>query len=113
MTCIAGTPGPGAHVHIDNVDLSSWQAQVSGTKRWLLRPPPECWWACHGDMEAVVSPGDIIVVNTIINKGPIIFLKLAQEDAGEFDAVFSPGSGYEATMNYYDRMDLMLNYTRI
>lgn len=59
-----GTPGPGAHVHIDNVDLSSWQAQVSGTKTWLLRPPPECWWACHGDMKAMVSPGDIIVVNT-------------------------------------------------
>jgi len=59
-----GTPGPGAHVHIDNVDLSSWQAQVSGTKSWLLRPPPECWLQCHGDMEARVSPGDIIVVNT-------------------------------------------------
>ena len=54
-----------------------------------------------------------LVVNTIINKGPIIFLKLAQEDAGEFDAVFSPGGGYEETMNYFDRMDLMLNYTQI
>ena len=51
-------------MHIDNVDLSSWQAQVSGTKNWLLRPPPECWLHCHGDMEARVSPGDIIVVNT-------------------------------------------------
>ena len=51
-------------MHIDNVDLSSWQAQVSGTKRWLLRPPPECWWVCHGDMEARISPGDIMVVNT-------------------------------------------------
>ena len=52
-----GTPGPGAHVHIDNVDLSSWQAQISGTKTWLLRPPPECWLQCHGDMEVTVHPG--------------------------------------------------------
>jgi len=59
-----GTPGPGAHVHIDNVDQSSWQAQISGVKSWLLRPPPECWWQCHGDMETTVYPGDIIVVNT-------------------------------------------------
>ena len=61
-----GTPGPGAHIHIDNVDMSSWQAQISGVKTWLLRPPPECWWQCHGDMETTVYPGDIIVVNTNI-----------------------------------------------
>ena len=61
---ITGTPGPGANIHIDTVDLSSWQAQISGTKSWLLRPPPECWWSCHGDMEVTINPGDIIVVNT-------------------------------------------------
>jgi len=59
-----GSPGPGAHVHIDNVDMSSWQAQISGVKTWLLRPPPECWWQCHGDMFTTINPGDIIVVNT-------------------------------------------------
>ena len=77
-----GTPGPGAHVHIDNVDMSSWQAQVAGVKTWLLRPPPECRWRCHGDLTTTVYPGketpgtwlvtaltslcagDIIVVNT-------------------------------------------------
>ena len=25
-----GTPGLGAHMHVDNVDLPSWQAQVRG-----------------------------------------------------------------------------------
>ena len=56
-----------------------------------------------------------LVVNTIINKGPIIFLKLAQEDAGEFDGVFSPGGGYHQNMNSWspDNMAFMLNYTRI
>ena len=30
-----------------------------------------------------------LVVNTVISKGPIIFLKLAQADTGEFDGWFS------------------------
>jgi len=59
-----GTPGPGANSHIDNVDLSSWQAQIGGVKKWFLTPPPECWWTCGSTMETTVYPGDIIVLNT-------------------------------------------------
>jgi len=61
-----GTPGPGAHLHIDNVDLASWQAQVRGVKTWYLKPPPECWASCHGLMQTTLYPGDIIIVNTNI-----------------------------------------------
>ena len=28
MLFLTGTPGPGAHYHVDNVDLSSWQVEV-------------------------------------------------------------------------------------
>ena len=28
-----------------------FQAQLSGVKTWYLRPPPECWYACHGEMQ--------------------------------------------------------------
>jgi len=60
-----GTPGPGAHSHIDNVDLSSWQAQITGVKKWTLTPPPECYWSCgNKQMETIVYPGDMIVINT-------------------------------------------------
>ena len=59
-----GTPGPGAHFHMDSVDLASWTAQISGVKTWYLKPPPECWWDCHGTMETTLHPGDILVVNT-------------------------------------------------
>jgi histone arginine demethylase JMJD6 len=61
-----GTPGPGAHFHIDNVDLPSWQAQLSGIKTWYLKPPPECYWSCHGVMQTTLYPGDILVLNTNI-----------------------------------------------
>jgi len=61
-----GTPGPGAHFHIDNVFLPSWQAQLAGIKTWYLRPPPECYWSCPGNLQTTLYPGDIIVVNTNI-----------------------------------------------
>ena len=85
-----GTPGPGAHFHIDNVDQSSWQAQISGSKTWYLRPPPECWWTCSGVVSTVLHPGDIIVVNTNVwfhstkIEGPDLSLVITNEIADEF-----------------------------
>ncbi|XP_061388591.1 bifunctional arginine demethylase and lysyl-hydroxylase psr-1-like [Musca vetustissima] len=58
-----GTAGLGAHMHIDNVRLPSWQAQLSGSKRWLLAPPPECYFKCKS-FDAIVNKGDIIVLDT-------------------------------------------------
>ena len=40
------------------------QLQISGFKSWTLKPPPECWWSCPGEVKTTVGPGDIIVVNT-------------------------------------------------
>ncbi|XP_064549849.1 uncharacterized protein LOC135436235 [Drosophila montana] len=58
-----GTAGLGAQMHIDNVRLPSWQAQLAGSKRWLLVPPPECYFQCKR-FEVVVQQGDIIVLDT-------------------------------------------------
>ncbi|XP_013387081.1 uncharacterized protein LOC106156398 [Lingula anatina] len=59
-----GSPGYGANMHIDNVGNPSWQAQITGTKRWTLEPPPECYKECVPRIEVVVKPGDIIVLDT-------------------------------------------------
>lgn len=53
-----GWPGFGAHMHVDNVRLPSWQAQLKGTKKWILAPPPECYYECES-FEVVVQTGDI------------------------------------------------------
>lgn len=53
-----GGPGLGAHMHVDNVRLPSWQAQVRGTKEWTLAPPPECYYECEA-FKAVVLTGDV------------------------------------------------------
>lgn len=53
-----GTPGKGAHLHLDNVEYPSWQAQLSGQKMWRLVPPPECYFWCK-EHNVVVNPGEI------------------------------------------------------
>ncbi|ALC46289.1 CG14331, partial [Drosophila busckii] len=58
-----GTAGLGAQMHVDNVRLPSWQAQLAGSKRWLLMPPPECYFQCRSH-EVIVQQGDIIVLDT-------------------------------------------------
>ena len=63
MWIFLGSPGPGAHLHIDNIDSPSWQAQLAGVKTWYIAPPPECWWSCPGPVETTLYPGDIMVIH--------------------------------------------------
>ncbi|XP_068687108.1 uncharacterized protein [Montipora foliosa] len=49
---------------IDNVGNPSWQAQIKGTKKWTLEPPPECSLVCDPKLEVTVHPGEIIVFDT-------------------------------------------------
>lgn len=53
-----GGPSLGAHMHVDNVRLPSWQAQIKGEKQWILAPPPECYYECS-TFSATVRTGDI------------------------------------------------------
>ncbi|XP_078482851.1 uncharacterized protein LOC100183968 [Ciona intestinalis] len=56
-----GLPGLGAPMHLDLVYGTSWQAQLSGYKKWTLQAPPECWGICPSQIEFTVGPGDIMV----------------------------------------------------
>ena len=58
-----GTPGYGAHMHIDDVKNPSWQAQISGVKHWIFKPPAECMFKCI-TLETFVHPGDIIIFDS-------------------------------------------------
>ncbi|XP_049954702.1 uncharacterized protein LOC126470740 [Schistocerca serialis cubense] len=58
-----GSPGYGAHMHVDNVGHPSWQAQLRGSKKWTLQPPPECFYCCD-PLQVVVEPGEIIILDT-------------------------------------------------
>lgn len=53
-----GGPSLGAHMHVDNVRLPSWQAQIKGTKEWTLAPPPECYYECT-TFATIIQTGEI------------------------------------------------------
>ncbi|XP_063230518.1 uncharacterized protein LOC134535375 [Bacillus rossius redtenbacheri] len=55
-------PGYRETIHMDVVDQPSWQAQLKGSKRWFLHPPPECYYQCES-LEVTLKPGEIIVVD--------------------------------------------------
>lgn len=59
-----GTPGYGAEIHIDDVNNPSWQAQISGIKKWTFKPVAECLFKCPFTLYADVYPGDIIVFDS-------------------------------------------------
>ncbi|XP_066997152.2 uncharacterized protein [Anabrus simplex] len=58
-----GSPGYGAPMHVDNVEHPSWQAQLRGRKKWVLEPPPECYYQCER-LQVTVNPGEIFVLDT-------------------------------------------------
>ncbi|XP_066962001.1 uncharacterized protein [Macrobrachium rosenbergii] len=81
-----GTPGYGAHLHVDHVGNPSWQAQIRGRKLWTLVPPPECYFQCV-PMEVQVNPGEIIVLDTNIwyHKTLIVSEDLSITIGSEYD----------------------------
>ena len=44
---------------IDKVGRPSWQAQISGRKKWKFVPVPECAGICKDEYEVIVEKGDI------------------------------------------------------
>ena len=65
MWVFLGSPGYGAHLHLDaDLELPTWQAQISGAKTWYLQPPPECSGVCRSEIQGDLHPGDMIIVNT-------------------------------------------------
>ncbi|CAL8125523.1 unnamed protein product [Orchesella dallaii] len=59
-----GSPGLGASMHIDYVKRPSWQAQLSGIKKWILHPPPECEAVCPETLMFTIFPGDLLFLET-------------------------------------------------
>ena len=47
-----------------DLELPTWQAQISGAKTWYLQPPPECSGVCRSEIQGDLHPGDMIIVNT-------------------------------------------------
>ncbi|GJQ79009.1 hypothetical protein Trydic_g170 [Trypoxylus dichotomus] len=53
----------GATMHLDFISRLMWQAQLKGTKTWVLKPSPECEDICK-TITFLVEPGDGVLVDT-------------------------------------------------
>ena len=45
---------------------------------------------CLAYCSVFVAVLSTLIVNTLISQGPIVFLKLAESDVGEYDAIIMP-----------------------
>ena len=54
-----------------------------------------------------------LIVNTVIDKGPIIFLSLNQQETGEIDSYLNMASAYDDSVNTYCDDNNFLNYTKV
>jgi len=53
-----------------------------------------------------------LVINTVVEKGPIIFLKMAEGTQGEIDAYVNPAGG-ELDKEFLSKYSVFINYTRV
>ena len=53
-----------------------------------------------------------LVINTLVEQGPIIFLKLAEGDVGQFDGIMQPTKG-DSLDGFKQNAGIFLNYSRI
>ena len=65
---------------------------------------------CLGLCSVFIVVLSTLVVNTVMAKGPIIFMKLAQKDSGEIDCVYTYFK-VETSSNYLWNYEFGLNYT--
>lgn len=55
-----------------------------------------------------------MIINTVVEKGPIIFLKLAEGNVGQYDGIIYPTSSKESNSEgYSNKNGVFLNYTRV
>jgi hypothetical protein len=83
-----GSGSDDGQIEIEESGLSCWQTFIfflKHAKEDLLRRKCHFCLAFCTVMIVVIST---LVVNTIISKGPIVFMKLAEEDSGQIDGTF-------------------------
>jgi hypothetical protein len=54
-----------------------------------------------------------LVINTVVDKGPIIFLKLAEMNEGQYDGIIYPSKVAQGMDKYNNQFGIFMNYTKI
>ena len=56
--------------------------QIRGKKRWILKPPPECYWTCNYGREISATALDKYILNYRLNF-PLIFFHIYSDCQSE------------------------------
>lgn len=54
-----------------------------------------------------------LVINTLVEKGPVIFLKLAEGDEGQYDGLIYPTRDFDGMASYTNKDGIFVNYTQV
>ena len=54
-----------------------------------------------------------LVINTLVDKGPIIFLKLAEGTEGQYDGIIYPSNDFEEMSEFINLEGVFVNYTKV
>lgn len=54
-----------------------------------------------------------ILINTLVEKGPIIFLKLAEGEEGQYDGILYPTKSFDGIESYSNGEGIFINFTQV
>ena len=95
-----------------NGGLSCWQTFLFFVKHSYRDVSRRKCHFCLALCSVMIVVLSTLVVNTVISKGPIIFMKLAQAESGEIDCMYTPKNDKHDNSNYFWNDIWSLNYTQ-
>lgn len=71
----------------------------------------KCCHFCLSFASVYIVVWAALVINTVVEKGPVIFLKLAEADNGQYDGIVYPQDEIDFA-NYQNYDGIFINYTK-
>ena len=103
---------PQEMLELQGSGLSCWQTFLFFIKHSYRDVSRRKCHFCLALTSVLIVVMSTLVVNTVIAKGPIVFMKLAQADSGEIDCMYTPQEMRQSDSNQYWDDIWTLNYTR-
>lgn len=66
---------------------------------------------CLSFCSVLIVVWSALVINTLVEKGPVIFLKLAEGDEGQYDGLIYPTRDFDGMSSYTNKDGIFVNYT--
>ena len=67
---------------------------------------------CLSFLAVLIVVWSALIINTVVEKGPIIFLKIAQGNEGQYDGIVSPSINIQEMTSFDNQDGVFINYER-